>query len=149
MKRFLLVLSLLITTLGTTPALAQKPQGKGAAQRSVHLTEILQLDDATTARFITTYDQYRQELRAAREKYHRIKPKKQDDGSTVRLTDEQVKRNIENSFALSQSILDIRRKYYKEYLTFLSPRQIERLYELEKKDGEKIRELAKKNRKKK
>lgn len=148
MKLFLLIISFLITPLSATTAFAQKTDN-GTKQRAVHMTQILNLDDATITHFITTYERYRQELCAAHEKYHRIKPRKQENGTLTRLTDEQVKKNIENSFALSQSILDIRRKYYAEYLTFLTPRQIERLYELEKKDGERIRELAKKNKKKK
>lgn len=148
MKHFLLILTLLIASLGTTPAIAQKYH-KGPEQRAAHMSQILGLDDATSVRFSALYEQYRQEMRATHQKYRRIKPAKKKDGGPVRLTDEQVKKNIETSFALSQSILDIRKKYYREFLKIITPRQIERLYELEKKDGERLREMAKKHKHKK
>lgn len=148
MKHLLIILSLFIGTLCSMPAMAQK-EGKGHEQRALHLSQILGLDGDTSARFTVLYQQYRQDMQAARQKHKRIKPeKKKKGGGKSQLTDEQVKKNIENSFALSQSILDIRIKYYKEYLKILSPHKIERLYELEKKDGEKLREMAKKNKKK-
>lgn len=143
MKHILLLFTVFIATFAASPAMAQK-NGKGSQQRIAHMAQILQLDDATAATFYSVYGHYRQEMKAARQKYHRIKPPKNQDGTPSRLTDEQVKRNIENSFDLSQSILDIRKKYYKEFQKILSPRQIERLYELEKKDGERLREMAKK-----
>lgn len=148
MKHLLIILSLFIASFCTMPAMAQKA-GKGSDQRTAHMVQILALDDATSARFTPLYNQYRQEMQATRQKHKRIKPTKQKGGPTHPLTDEQVRKNIEISFALSQSILDVRKKYYKEFLKILSPRQIERLYDLEKKDGEKLRELAKKHNKKK
>lgn len=147
MKHLLIVFTLFIASLCTVPAMAQK-EGKNHEQRAHHMTQILGLGDDASARFTVIYQQYCKEMQTARQKHARINPGKKKNGEgKSQLTDEQVKKNIENSFALSQSILDIRRKYYKEYLKILSPRQIERLYELEKKDGEKLREMAKKNKK--
>lgn len=148
MKHLLIILSLFIASFCTMPAMAQKA-GKGSEQRVAHMVQILALDDATSASFTPLYSKYRQEMQAARQKHKRIKPTKKKGGGTTPLTDEQVRKNIETSFALSQSILDIRKKYYKEFLKILSPRQIDRLYNLEKKDGEKLREMAKKHKKKK
>lgn len=147
MKHLLIILSLFIASLTTVPAMAQKA-GKSSDQRTAHMVQILALDDVTSASFTPLYSKYRQEMQATRQKHQRIKPTKQKGGPTHPLTDEQVRKNIETSFALSQSILDIRKKYYKEFLKILSPRQIERLYDLEKKDGEKLREMAKKHKKK-
>lgn len=146
MKHLILVLSFLFAAFAATPAMAQE-KTKAPAQRAAHISQILCLDDATAAQFCTLYAQYSQEMRAARQKYARTKPQKSKDGGSTPLTDEQVKANIEKSLALSQAILDIRKKYYTEFLKILTPRQIERLYELEKKDGEKLREMAKKEKK--
>lgn len=143
MRHLILILSLLLVSAGS---MAQKPE-KDFEHRAEHISQVLGLDDATSTRFNTVYNQYRQEMRAARQSHARIRPQKSKGQAPTRLTDEQVRKNIENSFALSQSILDIRKKYYKEYLKFLTPRQIERLYELEKKNGEHVREMAKKRQK--
>lgn len=148
MKHLLLILTIIFGSLCTLPAMAQKA-GKSNEQRALHMSQILGLNDQTSSKFTVVYEQYRQEMQTARQKHPRIKAEKGKNGEgKARLTDEQVKKNIENSFALSQSILDIRKKYYKEFLKILTPRQIERMYELEKKDGEKLREMAKKHRKK-
>lgn len=149
MKRLIIIATLLASILSISPAMAQKDEAKRFEHKAEQMSQILQLDDATTARFQAIYDQYRQEMREARHAHARIRPQKSKGAPPARLTDEQVKKNIENSFALSQSILDIRKKYYKEYLKILTPRQIERLYELEKKDGEHIREMIQKRMKKK
>lgn len=140
MKNLFLSLAFFCALLCSMPAFAQQ-KGAGKQQktemRSAHMASILGLNDANTARFKTLYAKSTDEIRAARQKYSHIRPKKGEH-----LTDQQVKTNLERQFALSQSILDIRKKYYAEYTKFLTPRQIERLYELEKKNGEKLREMA-------
>lgn len=143
MKHILLALMLLFAVPFTSPAFAQKP-GKGnaakAEDRSQHMAAILGLNDANTKRFVDLYAKYSAEVRAAQQKYRKIKPAK----GGAPLTDQQVKTNTENQFALSQAILDIRKKYYQEYVKFLTARQIDRLYELEKKGAEHLREMARK-----
>lgn len=140
MKNLLLSLAFFCTFLCSVPSFAQQ---KGADKqqktemRSAHMASILGLNDANTARFKALYAKSTNEIRAARQKYSHIRVKKGE-----RLTDQQVKTNLDRQFALSQSILDIRKKYYAEYSKFLTPRQIERLYELEKKNAEKLREMA-------
>ena len=48
------------------------------------------------------------------------------------LTDAEIEKNIKERFAHSRKLLDIREKYYGVYRGFLSPKQIQRVYELEK-----------------
>ena len=48
------------------------------------------------------------------------------------MTDAEVEKNIKERFAHSRKLLDIREKYYDVYRSFLSPKQIQRVYELEK-----------------
>lgn len=145
MRHLLLTLMLLLAVPFASPAFAQKP-GKGPAaaakaeDRSQHMAAILALNDANTKRFVDLYAKYTAEIRAAQQKYRKIKPTK----GGAPLTDQQVKTNTENQFALSQTILDIRKKYYHEYVKFLTARQIDRLYELEKKGAEHLREMARK-----
>lgn len=147
MKHILLTLMLLLAVPFASPAFAQQ-QGKGknpaakADARSQHMAAILGLNDANTKRFVDLYAKYSAEVHAAQQKYRKIRPQKGQGAAP--LNDQQVKTNLENQFALSQAILDIRKKYYHEYVKFLTPRQIEHLYELEKKGAEHLREMARK-----
>lgn len=136
------ILTLLLLALGLTATASadndkkgQRPQGMHQVNVAERLVEELNLDDATAARFTTVYSQYVQEMHAAYKQHAMIRPQKGEDGKKVRLTDEQVKHNLEEQLALSQTILDLRKKYYKEYLKFLTPRQIEKLGKLEKKQA--------------
>lgn len=120
-------------TRGPRPMQALKKQANRIASR-------LGLNDATTAKFTDTYGKYCQEMMEAQKKYARIRPEKPGEGcEEAMLTDAQVRTNIENQFALSQAILDIRKKYYKEFSTFLTPKQIQRVYDMEKQGAERWR----------
>ena len=55
------------------------------------------------------------------------------------MTEAQVEAGIKAQFAHTRKVVDIREKYYAEYRKFLNPRQIERVYELEKKQADKIK----------
>ena len=48
------------------------------------------------------------------------------------MTDAQAEAQTKMDFERSQKILDLRQKYYKRYSTFLTQRQIQRVYEIEK-----------------
>ena len=45
---------------------------------------------------------------------------------------DEAQADIEARFSRSEKVLAIRKKYYKEYRRFLTPKEIERVYELEK-----------------
>ena len=59
----------------------------------------------------------------------RIRMRKKENQS---LTDAEIEKNIKERFARSRKLIDIREKYYGVYRDFLSPKQIQRVYELEK-----------------
>ena len=50
------------------------------------------------------------------------------------LTDADIEKRILDGFTRSKKILEIRERYYKEFRSFLTPRQIEKIYSLER-DG--------------
>ena len=101
------------------------------AERAVHMAAILGLEGQSAERFTTLYGQFLDEMRAARQEHARLKGNK---GAGKRsLTEDDIRYNIEQQFALSQATLDIRQKYYAAYQQILAPSQIARLYELEKK----------------
>ena len=53
-------------------------------------------------------------------------------GHRGEMTDAQAEAQTKIDFERSQKILDLRQKYYKRYSTFLTQRQIQRVYEIEK-----------------
>ncbi|MBF1069929.1 MAG: hypothetical protein HXL30_01060 [Prevotellaceae bacterium] len=91
-------------------------QAKRTAQK-------LNLDDKTTAKYVKTYCEMMEEI-------WQLAPRNEQFSTT----DEQAKKAIEQRFARSQKILQIREKYYKIYSTFLSPQQIQQAYRIERKD---------------
>ena len=101
----------------------RKSREEIAEAQARHIAHELAFDDATAQKFIATYCEYQKEMWALGPKEHR-EPKGE-------MTDAEAEQAIKNRFEQSQKILDLREKYYKEYSKFLSPKQIERVYELE------------------
>ena len=61
-----------------------------------------------------------------------------------RPTDAEVEQAIKARFAQSRKILDVREKYYNEFRKFLSPKQIQKMYNMEKHNGDKFRKEMRK-----
>lgn len=95
----------------------------------------LALEDAVESKFITTFCASKDEIMALG------RDKVKNDGL---LTEKEAEQEIKGRFERSQKILDIRQKYYKEYSKFLSQKQILRVYELEKKQVDKLKDQGKK-----
>ena len=90
------------------------------------ISQALGLDDKTGQKFIDTFCQCRKEMAASRPRHQH---KKRTD-----MTDAEVDKAIKADFAQGRKILDIREKYYKAYSKFLSPKQIQRVYDMERQD---------------
>ena len=89
-----------------------------------HIAQQLAFDDETTAKFVDTYSRCQKEIWA-------LAPLKKGVRGAAK-TDTETEAAIESRFERSQKLLDIRKKYYKEYSEFLTPKQIQRVYSLEK-----------------
>ena len=105
-----------------------------------HIAKKLAFTDAQTQKFVDAYSRQQKEIWALGENKH--------------------PQNVQERFDRSEKILSIRKKYYKEYATFLSQEQVNRVYELEqrqmkqmlqrnKKQAKEQRKKAKKERAKK
>lgn len=142
MKARILFLALLMLGItGTALADGNKNKdfgGKNRMNTTDRIVDELGLDDATATRFTTVYNQYVAEMHEAYRQHAMLHPKKGEDGKKQRLADEQIKHNLDEQLALAQAILDLRVKYYKEYLKFLTPRQIEKLSKMEKHQADKV-----------
>lgn len=96
-----------------------------AEKQARHIAHELAFDDATTQKYVETFKAYQQEVWALGPR----QPQKKQEAKT----DAETEQAIKEGFAHSQKILDIRKKYYDKYSKFLTPKQIERAYELERK----------------
>lgn len=132
-----------------------------ATAQAQRIAEQLALDDATTKRFVETYGNYQKELwsirpnkmkegrpgmRGGRGKgpqgkqggQQQAKPDGQQQAQPKQrpqkkeMTEAETDKAIKARFEQSQKILNLREKYYNEYSKFLSAKQIQRVYTLEK-----------------
>lgn len=104
------------------------------------LVKTLVLDDKEAQQFKVVYSEYKNNMKAIRDKYKTefCRNVPQDttmcgrNGNNCRYTDEEVEAKIMNNFKCGHEILNCREKYYKEFRKFLSPQQIQKMYNLEK-----------------
>ena len=93
----------------------------------------LGLDDKTAARFTDVYKQYMKELDDVRKEGFEsmMKENRPDDakGKRPEMTDEDIDKMMRNRFLQSRKTLDIREKYYDEFRKFLSPKQVQKIYD--------------------
>ena len=152
MKRIIRIMALaMFMVCMSMGANAQNKQKKDGSRMSVEqLTELrakriaqaLALDDATTQKFTTTFCACQKELYAANKAMKENKGKKRSE-----MTDAEIETIQKDRFKQSRKLLDLREKYYGEYRKFLSARQVQRVYELEKQDFKKFASHAAKNKK--
>lgn len=130
MKKIFNVMMLVVTmTMFTVNSFAQAPNNKQRLTReqlsekqAKYIANDLALDDETTAKFINTYTQCQKEIWALVQR-----PRRNDNNN-----EEQIEQNIKKRFEMSEKILNIRQKYYKEYSKFMTQKQIQSVYEVEK-----------------
>ncbi|WP_294549999.1 hypothetical protein [uncultured Bacteroides sp.] len=83
----------------------------------------MEMNDTTAKQFVETFCQFQKDIWA-------LGPRPKRDSS--HLSDKEAEQAMNERFAHSQKILDLRKKYYLKYSKFLTPKQIERVYELER-----------------
>ena len=99
----------------------------------------LGLDDKTAAKFTDVYKKYMKELDDVRREFFREFMKnsgmeKGKDGDKVNRrmqppTDAEVDKMMRYRFKQSRKMIDIREKYYDEFRKFLSPKQVQKVYD--------------------
>lgn len=123
---------LFMATLFTARAVAQPtPQQKLtreqlAEKQARFIASKVPLSDDKTARFVETYCDYQKEVWAIGA------PPRRDKDKAKSRTEEQVEKDMTARFDRSDKLQKLRRKYYNKYRKFLSPSQIERVYQLER-----------------
>ena len=97
-----------------------------AEMQARHISRRLALDDAASQKFIETFCAYQKEVWALRPQGKGIRQNRSE------MTDEEAEKAIKDQFEHSQKVLTLRQEYYKKYSKFLSAKQIQRVYELER-----------------
>ena len=132
-------LAILMMALCSITTNAQKNQHQRMSREQLakaqanYIVRQLALDDATSGKFVSSYCNFLKELWA-------LGPRMKQSPKSGN-TDVQAQQAITESFERSQKILALREKYYKHYSTFLTQKQIQRIYELER---QMMRRLAQK-----
>lgn len=143
MRQYIKLLFLTIAMVLSGTLQAQPPQDgrqrmsreQLAEKQAKHIADKLNLSDDATKKFIVTFTNYQKEM-------WKIKPHgKPHKGEH---TDEDAKQAIKEQFDISEKILHIRQKYYKKYSTFLTQKQIQQMYNEEKKMMERFEHRHKK-----
>ena len=128
-----IIRTLLLAVMMTACCVITNAQDKGkqrisreqlAETQARHIAQQLAFDDETTAKFVDTYSRCQKEVWS-------LAPRKRV-GKGASKNDRETEEAIEERFDRSQKLLDIRKKYYKEYSKFLTPKQIQRVYSIEK-----------------
>ena len=109
-----------------------------AEMQAKHISRQLALDDATSQKFVETFSAYQKEVWA-------LCPKGKGQKKKNDMSDAEVEQSIKDQFDHSQKILTLRQDYYKKYSKFLTPKQIQRVYELEKQSMNRLSKRGKGN----
>lgn len=124
-RLFLLVVAL--TTLSATVSAQNSRQRLTREQlaeaQAKHIAKDMSMNDETSQRFIDTFCRFQREIWALGPR-----PKQKHR----QMTDEEAEKALKDRFAHSRKILDLRQKYYAIYSEFLTQKQIQRVYELER-----------------
>lgn len=154
-KIFMVCMALFMGSQATLLAQeAKKQERKRPTQEQMqqmqcnHLIKALALDDMTAAKFTPVYREYMEEMRAVRKMGKPEKAVKKTDKAPKAErqvapkpipTDAEVEAAIKARFVQSRKMLDIRETYYSKFRQFLSPKQIQKMYNMEKNNGERFR----------
>lgn len=112
---------------GQQPSKKQRMSREQMAEmQAKHISRQLALDDATSQKFIETFCAYQKELWVLRPQG------KGKHKNRAEMTDAEAEKAIKDQFDHSQKVLTLRQEYYNKYSKFLSAKQIQRVYDLEK-----------------
>lgn len=96
----------------------------------------LLLSDKDTEKFKKVYLEYAHEMRQlmssmGHPNHQQVKKADGENNAWKQPSDEEVERMLKARFAQSRKMLDLHEKYYDKYRKFLSPRQIQKIYDME------------------
>lgn len=103
----------------------------------------LKLDEETTSKLIDTYCKCQKELWKIGPGHKRAQKGDAVKKRRMEMTEDEARRELTGRFEHWRKFNDIQEKYYKEYSKFLSQVQIVKLYDLERKQMDRMRRQGK------
>lgn len=150
MKTKYLLMMVVAVLMGTELVNAQQKDEKKPMRKRMTMEQMaekqankfvqeLGLDDKTASKFTEVYKNYMAEQDEVRKEFvpdflMQGKVEDRKDGKKAKMkmeapTDEQVDKMMRDRFKQSRKMLDIREKYYEEFRKFLSPKQVQKVYD--------------------
>ena len=116
------------------------PPELSVEKRCAALANALALDEAARLHFTPVYTRYQEEMEQLLRSHFGPRPTPEEGAKMMRkkLSDKEIEEMIRKRFVVSRAILDVREKYFNEFLQFMTPRQIQQLYSLEKRGAEQM-----------
>ena len=101
-----------------------------ADKQAAKIVTDLGLDDKTASKFTEVYKKYMKELDDVRKEFplYGVKGMKAKAQASIP-TDEEVDKMMRDRFKQSRKMLELREKYYDEFRKFLSPKQVQKVYD--------------------
>ncbi|MCU0451054.1 MAG: hypothetical protein MUC97_14640 [Bernardetiaceae bacterium] len=132
MKPAYLLLICLLLGLGAQAQKKMNKQGKPApdserveAVRVAFITERLELSPAQSQTFWPVYNAFAAESKVIKQELRALAKR------GLNLSDDELKRELEKRFDLQEKQLALQRRYHREFLKVISPRQVAELYRAE------------------
>lgn len=126
MKRVFLICLMVVSFCGVS---AQESRDEMHNMLCNKLVEVLALDDERRDEFVEIYSEY-----ARTTKFRALRPPREGRGGGGRaeLSQEQIEAKILDSFEQSIRSIELKREYYAKFRKVLSPSEISRMYEFER-----------------
>lgn len=124
MKRSI-ILVLLTLCIALTAGAQTSPRQKMIHMAALRIAESIQVPASDKEAFVTLYQNYKKESTAI------MAVKAPQTGEP----DQDAEAKILGDFAKSEKLLELRKKYYGEFRKILSPTQIQKMYDAERKSA--------------
>ncbi len=126
-----------------TSVLFAQQKGSGNPTVSNKMTELqlqeiienVEMDKATKEKFIPLYREYMQKVRPKRYNFFGYKR------DTTLNYDERLDKMMMGRFEYTKEVANMRYEYHLKFREFLSPRQLHKIYEIEKRTVDKLRKM--------
>ena len=140
MKHLFTTMSVLLMACAALTANAQEKQARGERQmpapeeriqkQAMAMARQLDLADDVAEQFVEIYRQYKSESLAL----NGVRDRSGRDGAVkgAELSDEEADAKIRKDFDKERKTLELKESYYEKFLTVLTPKQVLKLYSMEK-----------------
>ncbi len=153
MKKFIVILSIMVCTLFTLsaqPQQARQPRPEVNREQDGNFTEFqiqvltkqLRLDEKSVEPFTKLYTEYSQKmelLQPEQPEQRRNTPQNAKQGERpAKPTDAEIEAKILESFEMAEKSTALKREYYAKFKEILTPHQILKMYNIERRLRERI-----------